>query len=77
MTRRSTAWTAGLQCGLAFAGVDKLVFATDMPFDSQNGMRFIRDTIESVNNLGLSEADKKKVFEGNAIRIMRLPFCEL
>jgi len=69
--------TPALNCGLALAGVDRMVFATDHPFDSQNGLRLIRDTIESVEAMGLSERDKKKVFAGNAVSLLRLPFCTL
>ena len=65
--------TAALQCGLSFAGIDQLVFATDMPFDNQMGRRLIRDTIESVEQMGLDEADKRKVYRDNAIKLLRLP----
>jgi predicted TIM-barrel fold metal-dependent hydrolase len=69
--------TSALQCGLSMAGINHLVFATDVPFDSQNGRRLIRDTIESVEAMGLCDEDKKKVFAGNAISLLRLPFCAL
>jgi predicted TIM-barrel fold metal-dependent hydrolase len=65
--------TAALRCGLEFAGVGQMVFASDMPFDNESGSRLIRDTIDSIENLGLSEADKKSVYYRNAAKLMRLP----
>lgn len=65
--------TAALQCGLSFAGLDQLVFATDMPFDNQMGRRLIRDTIESVEAMGLDADEKKKIYRDNAIKLLRLP----
>ena len=67
--------TAALQCGRAFAGIDQMVFATDMPFDNQKGKRLIRDTIASVEQMGLADDEKAKLYRGNAIRLLRLPLC--
>jgi aminocarboxymuconate-semialdehyde decarboxylase len=69
--------TPALQCGLSLAGIDHMVFATDLPFDTQNGLRLIRDTINSVEAMALSEADKQKIYYANAVRILRLPFGAL
>ena len=63
---------AGLMCGYRFFGADHLVFATDMPFDVEFGDRGTRKTIESVEALGLSDIEKKMVYEGNARRLLRL-----
>jgi aminocarboxymuconate-semialdehyde decarboxylase len=65
--------TAALECGLAFAGLDQMVFATDMPFCNQMGLRLIRDTIESVERLQLTAEEKRKIFQENAVNLMRLP----
>jgi predicted TIM-barrel fold metal-dependent hydrolase len=69
--------TAALQCGLAFAGLDHLVFATDFPFDNQMGRRLIRDTVFSVEHLDLSEEEKKKIYRDNAVKLLRLPLGAL
>ena len=66
-------FTPGLMCGYAFFGVDHILFATDMPHDSEGGERYIRDTITSVNRMDISEMDKKKIFFGNARELLRLP----
>jgi len=67
--------TAALQCGKAFAGIDRMVFATDMPFDNQKGRRLIRDTIASVEQMGLNDEEKAKLYRNNAIKLLRLPLC--
>ena len=67
--------TAALQCGREFAGIDRMVFATDMPFDNQQGRRLIRDTIASVEQMGLNDEEKAKVYRNNAINLLRLPLC--
>ncbi len=67
--------TAALQCGRAFAGIDQMVFATDMPFDNEKGRRLIRDTIASVERMGLNDEEKAKLYRKNAINLLRLPLC--
>lgn len=62
----------GLRCGYRFFGADHLVFATDMPFDVEFGARALRKTIQSVEELGLSDVEKRMVYEENAKRLLRL-----
>jgi len=69
--------TAALMCGKAFAGIDQMVFGTDLPFDNQNGLRLIRDTIDSVEAMELSDEEKKRIYRDNVIKLMRLPLCDL
>jgi aminocarboxymuconate-semialdehyde decarboxylase len=54
----------GVACGLEFFGPDKVVFATDTPLGP------IKPTIEVIDRLGLSEADRQKVYVGNAERLL-------
>ncbi|MBW2028726.1 MAG: amidohydrolase [Deltaproteobacteria bacterium] len=69
--------TAALKCGMDFAGLDQMVFGTDMPFDNQNGSRLIRDTIASVEKMGLSEEEKKKLYRDNVVKLLRLPLGQI
>src|SRR5881628_281986 len=55
---------AALRCGLDFFGADRVVFASDCPFDPEGGPMFIREGIRSVEDLKLSEADKRKIYFG-------------
>ena len=61
-----------LECGLAFFGEDHILFGTDMPYDVENGGVSIRETINGIEKMNLSEATKKKIYEGNARRLLHL-----
>ena len=63
---------APLACGLAFFGADHVVFASDCPFDPEGGPMFIREGIRSIEELGLSEGDKRKIYFANAQVLLRL-----
>ncbi|HYN12961.1 MAG TPA: amidohydrolase family protein [Burkholderiales bacterium] len=63
---------APLACGLAFFGADRVVFASDCPFDPEGGPMFIREGIRSIEDLGLPEGDKRKIYFGNAMGLLRL-----
>jgi uncharacterized protein len=65
--------TATLMDGYAFFGADHVLFATDAPYDAANGDVFIRETINSVLEMDISDEDRKKIFEDNARRLFRLP----
>ncbi|WP_156427353.1 amidohydrolase family protein, partial [Novosphingobium sp. Fuku2-ISO-50] len=60
------------RCGLDFFGADNVVFASDCPFDPEGGPMFIRETIKSIESLGLSEDVKRKIYSENARRLLRL-----
>ena len=63
---------APLACGLAFFGADHVVFASDCPFDPEGGPMFIREGIRSVEDLNLPEGDKRKIYFGNAMKLLRM-----
>ena len=48
-------------CGLAFFPTDKVLFASDCPFDPEKGPGYLRDTLKSLDALGLSKEDRAKV----------------
>ena len=62
---------AGTKCGLDFFGVDRVVFASDVPFEPSPGL-YIRETIRCIEALDLSEVDKERIYAGNARRLLRL-----
>jgi len=64
--------TSGLRCGYDFFGEDRLLFGSDMPYDVGNGAISIRQTIEAIENMNLSESSKRKIYEGNARRLLHL-----
>jgi len=63
---------SALRCGLDFFGADRIVFASDCPFDPEGGPMFIREGIRSVEDLKLSEEDKRKIYFGNALKLLRI-----
>ena len=63
---------SGTICGLDFFGVDNVLFASDCPFDPEKGPGYIRETIKIIDNLTISEADRQKIYEGNARRLLKL-----
>jgi aminocarboxymuconate-semialdehyde decarboxylase len=61
---------SALRCGLDFFGADKVVFASDCPFDPEGGPMFIREGIRSVEALDIPEADREKIFVLNALKLL-------
>ena len=64
---------APLECGLDFFGSDRILFGTDMPFDPEKGLGFIRDTIRAVDAMEISSITRTKIYEENARRLLKLP----
>ena len=54
------------RCGLEFFGVDRVVFASDMPFEPTP------ETIRCVEALDLTEDQKGRIYRGNAERLLKL-----
>jgi predicted TIM-barrel fold metal-dependent hydrolase len=61
-----------LACGLEFFGADRVLFATDMPFDTQGGLKYVEIALEAMAALDAPAADKEKIFELNARTLFRL-----
>ncbi len=59
-------------CGLKFFGPYRILFGSDMPFDPEKGSAYIRWTIEIIESLEISPAERHAIFEGNARRLMKL-----
>ncbi len=64
--------TSALMCAYDFFGSEHILFGTDMPFDSELGAKYIRETIISIENMNITESDKKNIFEDNVRRLLRL-----
>jgi len=59
-----------LRCALEFFGIERMLFASDSPFDPEKGPGYIRATIENIDSLGLSDADRERLYEGNARAVL-------
>lgn len=66
---------SGLMCGHDFFGAEHILFGTDFPFDLASGDKYIKNTIDAVYRMKISDADKKLIFEDNAKRILHLDKC--
>ena len=61
-----------MKCGLSFFGSDRVLFGPDMPFDIEKGYKYIRKAIEATEGMTLSSGEKKKMFELNAKKLLKL-----
>ena len=63
---------SAIECGQAFFGTDKLLFASDMPFDPEGGAGYIRETLRAIKEMELSDSARAKILHGNAERLLGL-----
>ena len=61
-----------LRCAYEFFGPERMLFASDMPFDPVQGS-FIRDTIADVEALDVSDAERERIYERNARELLLAP----
>jgi predicted TIM-barrel fold metal-dependent hydrolase len=52
-------------CGLEFYDDDKIVFASDCPFDPEKGTYYTRETLKILDGLKLPKAKYKAIMHGN------------
>jgi uncharacterized protein len=64
---------AATRCGHAFFGTDHCLFATDAPFDAEQGNALIGGTIEAIGAVETSAADLARIRAENARALLRLP----
>jgi len=63
---------AATRCGHAFFGTARCLFATDAPFDPEQGVGLIAKTIAAVGALALDREEREQIFHGNARALLRL-----
>jgi predicted TIM-barrel fold metal-dependent hydrolase len=59
-------------CGISFFTPDRVLFASDCPFDPEKGTGYIRATIAVMESLDLPKADLEKICHGNAEKMFGL-----
>jgi uncharacterized protein len=59
-------------CGLSFFGPDRVLFASDAPFDPEKGPMYIRETIAIVDRLPTSDAEREQIYWKNAAALLKL-----
>ncbi|MDO8679630.1 MAG: amidohydrolase family protein [Acidobacteriota bacterium] len=65
---------AATECGLTFFGPDRVVFASDAPFDPEGGPMYIRETIKVIDTLAIAESDRDKIYWRNAEQLFHRTF---
>jgi len=63
---------AATSCGHSFFGTDHCLFATDAPFDAEQGNALIGGTIEAVGALETAAGDLARIRADNARALLRL-----
>jgi aminocarboxymuconate-semialdehyde decarboxylase len=53
------------KCGLEFYPIDKIVFASDCPFDPESGAMYPRETLRILEELNLDKTTSDKIFYKN------------
>lgn len=64
---------AATRCGHAFFGTSSCLFASDAPFDAEQGRTLVANTIKAVEALPISAAEREQIFAGNARALLKLP----
>ena len=54
--------------------LDKIVFASDCPFDPEKGTMYIRETLRIIEGIDMPKADKEKIWHGNLEAITGVKF---
>ena len=62
---------AATRCGLDFFGADRVVFASDTPFEPEPGV-YIRETINVIERLEITAEDRERIYWKNAKRLLKL-----
>jgi aminocarboxymuconate-semialdehyde decarboxylase len=58
-----------MDAGFDFYDLDKIVFASDCPFDPEKGTMYTRDTLRILEGIDLPKAEKDAIWHGNLERI--------
>ncbi len=61
-----------IEHAIEFFGEDRVVFASDAPFDPEGGPMYIRETLRVLDALDVSEEVRHKLYHGNAEKLLGL-----
>jgi aminocarboxymuconate-semialdehyde decarboxylase len=63
---------AATRCGHGYFGTPRCLFATDAPFDAEQGRGLIAKTIAAVEALDIGKDERARIFAGNARELLKL-----
>jgi predicted TIM-barrel fold metal-dependent hydrolase len=61
-----------IEHAIEFFGEDRVLFASDAPFDPEGGPAYIRETIQILDTLEISETTRRKLYQDNAAKLLGL-----
>jgi uncharacterized protein len=64
---------AATRCGHDYFGTSRCLFATDAPFDAEQGKGLIAKTIAAIEILNINKDERARIFAGNARKLLKLP----
>ena len=56
---------------MSFFGLERMLFATDSPFDPEQGPGYIRETLRAIREMDLGDEQRDAILNGNAKRILK------
>jgi len=65
-------WAPALQFAYTFSGHERIVFATDYPFGTNEGEKSVDTTVRSLNEMQIPDEHKKSIFSENAVRLLKI-----
>jgi aminocarboxymuconate-semialdehyde decarboxylase len=61
-----------IEHAVEFFGEDRVLFASDAPFDPEGGPMYIRETIRIIDAMDISDALRRKLYQDNAVALLGL-----
>jgi len=61
-----------IEHAIEFFGEDRVVFASDAPFDPEGGPMYIRETLRILDSLDISDELRRKLYQDNAVKLLGL-----
>jgi predicted TIM-barrel fold metal-dependent hydrolase len=61
-----------IEHAIEFFGEDRVLFASDAPFDPEGGPYYIRETIRILQEMDISDELRRKLFQDNAVKLLGL-----
>ncbi|WP_099867219.1 amidohydrolase family protein [Pararhizobium haloflavum] len=61
-----------IEHAIEFFGEDRVLFASDAPFDPEGGPMYIRETINILDRLDVSQDLRRKLYQDNAVNLLGL-----
>ena len=61
-----------LRCGIDFFGHERVLFASDCPFDPEGGPGFIRECMRALDDVALPPEIRSQIASGNACKLLHI-----